>query len=291
MNLEFHRPASIDEAVAQAGRLGENVRFLAGGTDVMIQMGRGRIDVGHLIDISRLRELATIVEESDCITIGAMTTHKAIERHPVFRDVYLAFSQAASVVGGHQVRNVATIGGNIVNASPAADLVPVLHSLDASVVLRSAAGTRSLPIGQFISGPGNTDRAQDELLTHIRFPRLPSGSTTVFLKAGRRRAMEISIVCVAAALTLDADRATCNSVRLAIGAAAPTAFRAASAEESLIGKVVTDQALARAGQLAAEMAAPIDDVRASADYRRLLVARMSARALSQCAVRIRKAEK
>ena len=286
MSLEVHRPASIDEAVAAAGRLGGDVRFLAGGTDVVIQMGRGRIDVRHLIDISRFRELADILEEPDRITIGALTTHKTIERHAAFGDVYQALPQAASVVGGHQVRNVATIGGNIVNASPAADLVPVLHVLEADVVLRGAAGTRSLPIGQFVSGPGSTRRAPDELLTHVRFARLPSQSATAFLKAGRRRAMEISVVCVAAALTLDADRATCKAVRLAIGAAAPTAFRAASAERFLVGKTVTDETLDEAGRLAAEMAAPIDDVRASGEYRRLLVARMSARALALCADRI-----
>jgi len=282
MSLELYRPASIDEAVAEAVRLGGNARFLAGGTDVVIQMSRGRIDVRHLIDISRFQELATILEEPDRFVIGALTTHKVIERHPAFGDVYLALPQAASVVGGHQVRNVATIGGNIVNASPAADLVPVLHALDASVVLRGAVGTRS----QFISGPGSTARAPDELLTHVRFARLPSRSATVFLKAGRRRAMEISVVCVAVALTLEADRTTCKAVRLAVGAAAPVAFRGAAAEQFLIGKTMTDEALDEAGRLAAEMAAPIDDVRASAEYRRLLVARMSARALALCAERI-----
>ncbi len=289
MSLELHRPASINEAIAKAGRLGGDVRFLAGGTDIVIQMGRGRINPQHLIDVSHFRELATILEEPGRITIGALTTHKTIERHPAFGDAYLALSQAASVVGGHQVRNVATLGGNIVNASPAADLVPVLHALDASVVLKGETATRSLPIGQFISGPGRTDRKPDELLTHISFLRLPSQSATFFLKAGRRRAMEISMVCVAAAMTLESDYATCKAVRLAVGAAAPTAFRAAAAEQFLIGKAVTDEALDKVGQLAADVAAPIDDVRASADYRRFLVARMSARALARCAERIRKA--
>jgi aerobic carbon-monoxide dehydrogenase medium subunit len=157
------------------------------------------------------------------------------------------------------------------------------------VVLRGAAGMRALPIGQFISGPGSTNRTPDELLTQVQFLRLPARSATVFLKAGRRRAMEISMVCVAAALTLDADRATCKAVRLAVGAAAPTAFRAASAEQFLIGKTITDETLAEVGRLVAEAAAPIDDVRASADYRRLLVARMSVRAVAQCAERIGKA--
>lgn len=291
MSLELHRPASIDEAVAQAGQLGESGRFLAGGTDVAIQMSRGRIDPAHLIDITCLRELATIFEESDGIVIGALTTHKTIERYPAFGDVYLALAQAASVVGGHQVRNVATIGGNIVNASPAADLVPVLQALDASVVLQSTVGTRSVPIGQFITGAGRTGRKAGELLTHIRFTRLPRESATFFLKAGRRRAMEISMVCVAAALTLEADGTTCKAVRLAIGAAAPTAYRAADAEKILIGKAATEEVLNEIGRLAADMAAPIDDVRASADYRRILVARMSARVLAQCAERIRKASK
>lgn len=291
MSLELHRPASIEEAVAQADRLGADVRFLAGGTDLAVQMKRGRIDAGHLIDLSRIQELAAIFEEPDGITIGALTTHKAIERCPTFGDPYRALPLAASVIGGHQVRNVATIGGNVVNASPAADLVPVLHALSASVVLQSTAGTRSLPIGNFVTGPGRTDRKSGELLTHIRLPRMPRQGATFFLKAGRRRAMEISVVCVAAALTLEADGTTCKAVRLAIGAAAPTAFRVTEAEEFLVGRAVTEETLRKVGRLAADMAAPIDDVRASADYRRLLVDRMSARSLFHCAERIREASR
>ena len=131
MSFELHRPASVGEATALAAQLGGRARFIAGGTDLVILMNRGRLAPECLIDVTRLKELDRIVESGDGILIGALSTHKSIERHPAFQAELLALVEAARVIGGHQVRNIATVGGNIVNASPAADLVPALRVLDA----------------------------------------------------------------------------------------------------------------------------------------------------------------
>src|SRR5262249_55471076 len=148
-----------------------------------------------------------------------------------------ALVEGAQVVGGHQVRNVATVGGNIANASPAADVVPVLLALDASVTCAGAAGERTLPLDAFLLGPGQTARRAGELLTAVRFSAPPRGTATAFLKAGRRRAMEISVVCVAVRLTLDGER--CVDARVALGAVAPTTWRAREVERLLEGRVLT----------------------------------------------------
>jgi carbon-monoxide dehydrogenase medium subunit len=214
-----------------------------------------------------------------------MTTHKAIEQSVVLQGPLAALAEAARVVGGHQIRNVATIGGNVANASPAADLLPPLLTLDASVRVTGSAGNRQVPLADFLRGPGAVDRAVDELLVSLAFARPPFGAATAFIKAGRRRAMEISIVCVAALLALNAY-GRCGTVRIALGAVGPTAMRAAAAEQALLGCEPTEAALCEAGRIAAAGCAPIDDVRASADYRRMLVQALVPRALRRCLQRI-----
>src|SRR5204863_7493781 len=144
------------------------------------------------------------VDANGAVTLGALVTHRTLERHPAFHGRLRALVEGAEVVGGHQVRNVATVGGNIVNASPAADVVPVLLALDATVTCLGAGGERTLTLDGFLTGPGQTARRPGELLTSVRFDQLPPGSATAFVKAGRRKAMEVSVVCVAVRLTLDA---------------------------------------------------------------------------------------
>jgi carbon-monoxide dehydrogenase medium subunit len=283
----LHHPASLAEAVALAAEYGESARFLAGGTDLVIQINRKRLAPAHLISLSRLDGLAGIGEQNGEFVVGALTTHKAIERHPAFRVGLAALVEAARVVGGHQVRNIATVGGNIVNASPAADLVPVLLALDASVVLRGVKGERVLALDEFLTGPGKTARRPDEVLTAVRFAGLPAGAATAFLKAGRRKAMEISVVNVAVRLACDAGEGRCRDVRLATGAVGPRVLRLRAVEQFLEGRPADAATFREAGRLAAEACSPISDVRASADYRRHLVAVMVARALGRCLERIR----
>src|SRR6266545_1844012 len=279
MAFAFHRPETIDAAIAFAREQGEAVRFLAGGTDLIIQINRGRTAPRHLISLAGLG-LDTISETPTEVVIGAMATHDAVVTYPGFQDHLIALTEASAVIGGRQVRNIATVGGNIVNASPAADLVPVLLTLDATVDLRGSAGVRSMPLDRFLVERGRTDRRPEEILTAVRFDKPPAASATAFLKAGRRKAMEISVICVAAHLVKD------GKARIAIGAAASRTVRVPEAE-ALVEKQGA-AAFREAGRIAAAAATPIDDVRSSARYRKLLVAAMVERALAACADRIEK---
>jgi carbon-monoxide dehydrogenase medium subunit len=286
--LAYHRPGSLAEAVALAARLGAEARFLAGGTDLIVQMNRGRVSPHHLIALQDVPGLDRIAVNGD-IALGAAVTHRAIEKARAFAGALRCLVEGAQVIGGHQVRNVGTVGGNLVNASPAADLNPSLLALDGRVTLLGPDGQRDLAVGDFLRGPNETARRPDELLVRVAMPALPPRSATAFLKAGRRKAMEISVVCVAARLTLDASAERCLEARIALGAVAPTTVRARAAERLLEGRPATADVFREAGAAAREACAPIDDVRASADFRRHLVAVLVGRALERCAERVRAA--
>lgn len=288
MSFEYHEPTSVADAVALAARFGTEGRFLAGGTDLIIQIRRGKLAPRHVVSLHRVPGLSGIEADGEAV-LGALVTHRALERCPRFQGSLRGLVEGAQVIGGHQVRNVGTVGGNIVNASPAADVVPVLLTLGAAVTCLGPAGERTLPLDGFFLGPGQTQLRPEELLTTVRFPFLPPNSATAFLKAGRRKAMEISVVCVAARLTLDSSRGRCVAARIALGAVAPTPLRSRVAEQVLEGQVLTPELLGRAGQLAARACQPISDVRASARYRRLLVEALVSRALKRCLDRIREA--
>jgi len=284
--FEYHQPTSIGEAVALAARFGAEGRFLAGGTDLLVQIQRGRLTPRHLIALQRVQDLSQI-EVDGGITLGACVTHRALEQLGAFRGALRCLIEGAEVIGGHQVRNVATVGGNLVNASPAADLNPCLLVLDGAVTLLGPSGKREVAVESFLLGPNQTARRADELLTRVHLPGLPPNSATAFLKAGRRKAMEISLVCVAVRLTLDASGERCEAARIALGAVAPTTVRAHAAERLLEGRPPRGTVFAEAAQAAQEACRPIDDVRASAPFRRHLVTVLVRRALERCAERVR----
>jgi len=285
MSFEYHEPTSLAEAVDLGDRFGADGRFLAGGTDLIIQMRRGKLRPRHVVSLHRIPGLDGI-GVNGAVTLGALVTHRALERHPAFQGRLRALVEGAEVVGGHQIRNVGTVGGNIVNASPAADVVPVLLALDATVTCAGPGGERTLPLDGFLVGPGQTARRPGELLTSVHLPALPEHSATAFLKAGRRKAMEISVVCVATRLTLDEEGLRCVEARITLGAVAPTTWRARAAERALEGRAPTPDVLREAGRLAAAECRPISDVRASARYRTLLVETLVPRALTRCLQRI-----
>jgi carbon-monoxide dehydrogenase medium subunit len=286
--FEYHQPESLPDAVALAARFGAEASFLAGGTDLIVQIQRGRIVPRHVVGLHRVAGLNGI-ETNGRITLGARVTHRSIERAPELAGALRCLIEGAEVIGGHQVRNVATVGGNLVNASPAADLAPCLLALDGVVTLVGPGGERELPVESFLLGPNRTARRPDELLTRVSLSALPARAATAFLKAGRRRAMEISVVCVAARLTLDASLERCLEARVALGAVAPTAVRAHQAERALEGQPVGGEAFRRAAEAAQEACRPIDDVRASAVFRQHLVGVLVRRALDRCLERVRQA--
>lgn len=238
---------------------------VAGGTD--FYPGRlGRPITGDVLDVSAIEELKGISQRDDHWRIGAITTWTEIAEHPL-PPAFEALVQAAREVGGAQVQNAGTIGGNLCNASPAADGVPVLLALDARVELQGPAGVRVMPIGEFITAPRRTRRRVDELLTAVIVPAPAPGAATRFAKLGARRHLVISIVMAAVYLETDAQ-GTVSAARVAVGACTPVACRLPGLEAALIGRPVA-AGLGQAVQpehLAA--LAPVSDVRASADYRR-----------------------
>jgi carbon-monoxide dehydrogenase medium subunit len=290
VSFEYHEPTSLTEAVALGARFGAEGRFLAGGTDLIIQMHRGKVTPRHVVDLQRVPGLDGIEANGD-VRLGALVTHRAIERCASFQGRLRGLVEGAEVVGGHQVRNVGTVGGNIANGSPAADVVPVLLALDAAVTCVGADGERTMALEEFLVGPGQTACRPGELLTSVRFAAPAGRAATAFLKAGRRRAMEIAVVCVAARLTLDAGSERCVAARIALGAVAPTTWRAREAERVLEGRALTPEALREAGRAAAAGCRPISDVRASARYRQHLVETLVPRALARCLERIGEGER
>jgi carbon-monoxide dehydrogenase medium subunit len=285
IRFEYHEPHSLDETIALLQRYGDDARLLAGGTDLIIAMERRLVRPGHVISLLEVPGLDRFGPD-DGMTIGALVTHRRLERASWLRGPAIALAEAAHAIGGHQVRNIATVGGNICNASPAADTVPPLLCLDAEVRLVGPDGERLVPLDRFFTGPGQTVRTTAEVLTEIRVPPVPPRTATSFFKVGRRKAMELSIVCVAARISLAEDGQTCANVRIALGAVAPTPIRARRAEAILHGEKLTPGAIREAAQMAITEARPIDDVRASAEYRRMLIGTLVERAIARCLDRI-----
>lgn len=281
----YERPTRLDRAIELLGT--DGARALSGGTDLVVAMRHGKTTPRIVVDIKAIPELAPRIEVRDgYLEIAANTVMTDLERHPDVRDVYPGLVEAAEVVGSVQIRNRATLSGNLVNASPAADTPPVLIALGAEVHIAGPSGSRSMPVDQFLVDYRTTALDRAELISTVRLPRPEVASGSAFIKLGVRRAMEISIVCVAAALELDAD-GVIASAGVGLGSVAPTSIRSRSAEEVLVGKPATHELFAEAGAAARDDARPIDDIRASADYRRAMVPVLVGRALDRAFVRAR----
>lgn len=278
MKLEFMEPQSLQDAIAMAKAKGGSARFIAGGTDLVIQARKSGAWPEAIINLQRIAGLDAIKVSGKSYSFGSLVTHRQIESDVRFSGALCALRESACVIGGHQVRNVATVGGNLCNASPAADMAPILLCLNAEVTLLGSAGNRVVPLAKFIEGPRKTARKSDEVMTEIAFSEPEKRFASAFLKGGRRRAMEISIVAVAGAVSATPE-GKLTDVRLAMGAAGPKAIRLSEVEKFLEGKAPSKAVLEEAGKLAAAAASPIDDVRASASFRRHLVAVYARRAI------------
>ncbi len=280
-------PTSLVQALAVLAD-GGGATLLAGGTDLMPQSRAGRVPAARtLLNIRRIPGLDGIVLDGGALRLGALVTLATLLEHPLVRAHAPLLAEAADHFASDQIRNAATLGGNLCNASPAGDLAPPLLVLDAEVELASlgnagAVRSRWLPLAEFFTGPGRTQRTADELLCGVRFPLPPPGHRVRFYKGGTRPALDIATISIALAARRDAD-GSLHDVRLALGAVAPTPLRARRTEQILEGRRL-DAALAdEAAHCAAEEATPIDDVRASAWYRKELVHNMTRRMLEDVA--------
>ncbi|MBI3362227.1 MAG: xanthine dehydrogenase family protein subunit M [Chloroflexi bacterium] len=267
---QFASQATLDEALQLLAGSGVKWRILAGGTDVLAQ-NEHHLSELNLLDIGALIELREIREDDDSVNIGALASYTDIIGSRALQEWAPALVSAAREVGGVQIQNMGTLGGNLVNASPAADGVPPLFVLDARIVLRSVRGERAVAVGEFASGPGRTIIAPDELLTEIVIPkaRRDGEEITFFQKVGPRRAQTIAKASVAFRGWLDSGRLT--NVRVALGAVAPTVMFAPRTARVLTDGTLNRESLMRAADVAGGECSPIDDVRSTAAYRRKLV--------------------
>lgn len=282
--FSYYQPSTIEEALSLMEQFDGNARLFAGGTDLLSAMKGGRVEQRVLVDIKRIPELSVIQPEDGGLRFGAAVTTRAIARSPLIKERYPLLSEALKMLGSMQIGNRATVGGNLSNASPAADSAPPLLTLAASVKLVGPQGVRWLPLENFFLGPGKT-ALEREVLAEIRIPPAPAQGRGVFYKLGPRAAPEdICIVSVAVFAVPDASGKSWTDVRVALGAVAPTPVRARHAEETLRGRPIDGKVVEDAARLAAEKdARPISDVRGSASYRRAMVQVLVARALQQVA--------
>jgi xanthine dehydrogenase FAD-binding subunit len=285
--LEYYAAHDLKEALELAEQFGPRKRFLSGGTDVTVRLKEGLVKEDVIVDLSRVAELRFVREGSGVVHVGAGTSHADLSASPIVWQHGLALALAASRVGGPQIRNMGTVGGNVANASPAGDTIPALIVLDAVVSVASRTNTREVPIIDFFTGPGRSVLAAEELVTEFHFPAMGRGELTGFGKLGARQAMTISTANVAFYFRIGDDRRIVEA-RIAFGSVAPTVVRAHKTEKMFcrLPPLLSWDAIRGAAQMAWKEVAPIDDLRATAVYRKEavvgLLAETAYEALASC---------
>lgn len=272
-SFEFYEPTTL----AEASRLfaEEHAQLLAGGTDIIIGMKALTETPQSVVSLQKIPGLDGITTDGDSINIGAMTTVREVELSGDVQQHHTALAEGASEIGSIQIRNLATIGGNIAHASPAADTVAGLLVADAQVDIASADGERSVPIDELFTGPGQTVLTPGEIITRFRLPSPASGSH--YIKHKIREVMDLAFIGVAAAINM--DNGTITDARIGLAAVAPTPIRATEAEDLLKGNAPTPELLEQAGEAAATGCSPISDLRCSAEHRREMVDVLTRRTL------------
>ncbi|NIS60893.1 MAG: xanthine dehydrogenase family protein subunit M [Proteobacteria bacterium] len=271
--FSYFRPTSIDEAISLMESHGERARYIAGGTDILVKIREKKVLPDFLISLRHIPELAYIryEEAKGILRIGSMTTHRMLEKYPLIREKYPILSDAVDHIGSVQIRNVATIGGNIVNAVPSADGAIPLITLAAQIRMRGPKGERTMELTDFFIGPGQTLLEHGEIVLEFVLPSLSAHTGMAYCKHTRRAAMELPILGVGVLLSLEDDGITCSEARIGLGVLAPTPMRALNAEKILKGKEIGDSLLEKAGVVAADECKARDSVRGEAWYRRAMV--------------------
>jgi carbon-monoxide dehydrogenase medium subunit len=277
--FDYERPDNLDSALELLGNLRDKAKIIAGGTDLLPLLREDLLSPTHIVDISSLTELNFIRKEEKVIRIGAATKMRSIEQSDVVRREIPMFADAAQLIGEIGVRNLATLGGNLANASPAGDTAPPLLVLDSSATIRSRETERTIPLEDFFVHVKKTILKPDEILTEIKIPIPPQNSGAAFLRLAKRGGNIISIVSAAALMALDND--VCKTVRIAMGSVAPTPIRIPTVERVLEGTKITETKIREAAEKTKDSIKPISDVRASAEYRKETSAIIVRRTLEQ----------
>ncbi|MDP2663174.1 MAG: FAD binding domain-containing protein [Dehalococcoidia bacterium] len=283
VRFEYLEASTIKEAVSLLSRYREEATAIAGGTDLVVQMRYGDLAPKYLINLKTIRGLDYISEESGGLRIGALATIRAVETSPLIKERFGVLAQAAHLLGSVQVRNLATIGGNLCHAAPSADTAPPLLALGAKAKLTGPDGTRTLPLEDFFEGPSKTALKEGEILIELQAPTPAPRSGGVYLKHSIRRAMDIAFIGTAVVVEMANGHGICKDIRIALGAVAPVPMRALKAEAHLRGKKLEEGLLREAGEIASQECNPISDIRCSAEHRREIVKVFVRRATQQAA--------
>lgn len=265
--FEYEAPTSLKDAVQCLAKHNGSARPLAGGTDLIDQMRIGRLSPSVVVDLKKVAELNILAVDQRGLHIGAAVPCSKIYNSPVVNESYAALADSCRIIGGIQIQSRASIGGNLCNSGPAADSTPSLIALGGVCVIAGPAGTREVPVESFCTGPGKNVLQLGELLVEIRFPTPAKNSGSHYRRLIPRNEMDIAVVGVGAAVTLDASGQKCAAARIALGAVAPTPLFAKAAGDLLVGQSLTDELIAKAARACQEMVTPITDMRGTKEYR------------------------
>jgi CO/xanthine dehydrogenase FAD-binding subunit len=282
--MQYESPGSIEEAVGLLAESGASARALAGGTDLLAQMKVGRQSPERIIDLKQIPELRGIDSDADGFRIGAAATGAEIGEHAELRAAWPGVVEAAELIGSTQIQGRASLGGNLCNASPAADTVPALIAAAAVCTLAGPGGRRELPVEEVVVAPGQTCLAAGEIVVDFRLPRPQARSSDAYLRLIPRSEMDIAVVGAGVWLTLGDDE-RCTACRVALGAVAPRPLPVPAAGEALVGHRVDGEALAALSAAASAAADPIDDMRGTRDYRIRVAGVLARRAAALAAKR------
>jgi carbon-monoxide dehydrogenase medium subunit len=283
--FEIALPTSVDDCLKILADRGPEAKLLAGGTDLLPQLKNHLLKPPWVVDLSGVPALRAIArQDGQALRVGAAVTARQLELDPVVRSRYPALAESGALVGSVQVRNLATLGGNLCNAAPSADMAPPLYTLEAEALIAGPRGERRVPIASFITGVRQTVLGPGELLVALLVPDPGPRSGGTYVRHTPRRELDIAVVGVASQITLR-DGGVCAKARIALASVAPTPVRATAAEQSLEGQPVTPERIARAADLAVQAARPISDQRGSADFRRHLVRVLTRRTLTSALAR------
>ena len=270
--FEYIRPSDLNEVISSLKKHGGKAVALAGGTDLLVQIKSRKVKPELLIDLKAISSLSYIsFQDGKGLAIGALTTLGELEASEVIRDKYQAIAESALLIGSVQVRNRATVGGNLSNAAPSADMAPILIALGAKAAITGEDGERIIPLEDFFLGSGQTVLKDGEILTGLLVPPNSPRTGASYLRHTPRKRMDLAFVGAGSVVTTEPGDGAISDVKIALSAVAPIPIRAKRAEEVLHEEKITGDLIRRAAQVASEEAKPIDDLRASAEYRKEMV--------------------
>lgn len=281
--FELALPESLDDCLRLLAQRGPETKLLAGGTDLLPQMKNGVVIPKRVIDLSGVARVKILECDAKGLRIGSAVPARQVEQDTRVRDTYTAVAESAALLGSVQVRNLASVGGNICNAAPSADMAPPLIAMEAQAVIAGPKGERRVPLSDFFTGVRKTVVGPDELLVEIFVPAPGPHSGGCYIRHTPRRELDIAVVGVSSQVTI--ANGVCAKARIALAAVAPTPVRATAAEAALEGKPLTPELIERAADLAGQAAKPISDQRGSADFRRHLVRVLTRRTLTTALAR------